>query len=195
MSLKEDNNNETPGSLTNNLQSLDGNRVDFPAQCEILITVEGIKARPSRKDNNMPTTIFLATDSTDPTPIAFSNIGTALDYVRDSHADLNPEGAALMLVAPGGLIPATNKAVKAASGKLRFAAAGADAASVVAAAQSKLDGALQACVLVGVDPNAVAMVGNLRAALILAQESVTSAADAVTFIIAPVELHKRGYTN
>ncbi len=119
------------------------------------------------------TTIFLATDSTDSTPIAFSNIGTALDYVRDSHGDLNPEGAALMLQTADGLVPATNKAVKASYARvLRFEAAGADAASRVAAAQSKLDGALSACALVGVDPANVATVGNLRAAVIAAQEAV-----------------------
>jgi len=140
------------------------------------------------------TTIFLATDSTDSTPIAFSNIGTALDYVRDSHADLNAEGAALMLQTPDGLVPATNKAVKASYARvLRFEAAGADAASRVAAAQSKLDGALSACALVGVDPANVATVGNLRAAVIEAQEAVGTDERAVSFEILATPLHKRGY--
>ncbi len=145
------------------------------------------------KGQTIMTTIFLATDSTDSTPICFSNIGTALDYVRDSHADLNAEGAALMLDSRAGLVPATNKAVKAARGTLRFVATGADAASVVAGIQSKLDGALSACALVGIDPENVATVGNLRAALIDAQANVGAEDDSVSFEIAPRELHKRAH--
>ena len=76
---------------------------------------------------------------------------------------------------------------------LTFTAAGADAASRVAAAQSKLDGALQACVLVGVDPANVATVGNLRHALIEAQSLVDSDDDAVELTIQRMTLHKRGY--
>ena len=57
--------------------------------------------------------IFLAT-AADMT-LAFSNIGSALEYIRDSHGDLNPEGSALMFEGPTGLVPATNKAVKASS--------------------------------------------------------------------------------
>ena len=139
------------------------------------------------------TTIFLATHSTDDTPIAFSNIGTALEYVRDSHGDLNPEGSALMLQSGAGLVPATNKAVKAARGVLRFEAAGADAASQVSAAQSKLDGALSACELVGVDPANVAKVADLATELETAQALVGSPADAATFAIRVTPLHKRGY--
>ena len=145
------------------------------------------------KGQTIMTTIFLATDSTDSTPICFSNIGTALDYVRDSHGDLNAEGAALMLDSRTGLVPATNKAVKAARGTLRFVATGADAASVVAGIQSKLDGALSACALVGIDPENVATVGNLRAALIDAQANVGAEDDSVSFEIAPRELHKRAH--
>ena len=139
------------------------------------------------------TTIFLATDSTDSTPICFSNVGTALDYVRDSHGDLNAEGAALMLETRAGLVPATNKAVKAACGVLRFVATGADAASVVAATQSKLDGALSACALVGIDPANVAKVTALREDLTAAQANVGAEDDAVSFEIAPRELHKRAH--
>jgi len=179
---------------TNSLQTLDSKKVDFSAQYGIIITVEGNTARPSRKDTTM-TTIFLASDSTDSTPIAFSNIGTALEYVRDSHGDLNPEGSALMLQSSAGLVPATNKAVKAARGVLRFEAAGADAASQVAAAQSKLDGALSACELVGVDPANVATVANLQHALLTAQALVGTDDAAASFIIRPVALHKRGYKN
>jgi hypothetical protein len=143
--------------------------------------------RTSRKDTNM-TAIFLAT-AADMT-LAFSNIGSAFTFIQDSHADLNPEGSALML----GAIPATNKAVKASSRRvLSFSAAGADAASQVAAAQSKLDGALSACALVGVDPANVATVGNLRAALSAAQDLVDTDADAVVLTIERLTLHKRGY--
>ena len=139
------------------------------------------------------TVIFLAADSTDSTPICFSNLGSALDYVRDSHADLNAEGAALMLDGRTGLVPATNKAVKAARGTLRFVATGADAASVVAGIQSKLDGALSACALVGIDPENVATVGNLRAGLIEAQANIGAADASVSFEIRPATLHKRAH--
>jgi hypothetical protein len=160
---------------------------DFYAQNVIIKTVEGTKARPSRKDNNM-TLIFLAT-AADMT-LAFSNIGSAFTFIEDSHADLNPEGSALML----GAVPATVKAVKASSRRvLTFSAAGADAASQVAKAQSTLDGALSACALVGVDPANVATVGNLQAALIAAQDLVDTDDAAAVLTIEVMTLHKRGY--
>ena len=140
------------------------------------------------------TSIFLASDSSD--TLAFSNIGTALEFVRDSHGDLNPEGSALMLETRAGLVPATNKAVKASRDRvMRFSAAGADAASVVAGIQSKLDGALSACALVGIDPANVATVGNLRAALLDAQASIGAESASVTLTIETLYLHKRGYKN
>jgi len=140
------------------------------------------------------TQIFLATDSTDSTPIAFSNLGTALDYVRDAHGDLNPEGSVLMLDTASGPVPATNKAVKASMARvLRFSAAGADAASVVAGVQSKLDGALAACRAIGIDPGNVAKVADLATELETAQALVGSTADAATFAIRVTPLHKRGY--
>ena len=145
------------------------------------------------KGQTTMTTIFLATDSTDSTPICFSNIGTALEYVRDSHGDLNAEGAALMLETRSGLVPATNKAVKAARGTLRFVATGADAASVVAGIQSKLDGALSACALVGIDPANVAKVISLREDLTAAQANVGAEDDSVSFEIRPATLHKRAH--
>jgi len=116
--------------------------------------------------------------------------------VQDSHGDLNSEGSALMLESATGLVPATNKAVKDRNftGRtLRFTATDAIGAKLVAAAQSKLDGALQACTLVGVDPSNVAMVANLRDALELAQESASDSnlAEVVTFEIAILPLHKR----
>ena len=100
-----------------------------------------------------------------------------------------------MLDSRTGLVPATNKAVKAARGTLRFVATGADAASVVAGIQSKLDGALSACALVGIDPENVATVGNLRAGLIEAQANIGASDASVSFEIAPRELHKRAHKN
>jgi hypothetical protein len=185
MSMKRDN-NETREIVAG--LSIGRNYArDFSAQNVILITVEGTKARPSRKDTNMAS-IFLAT-AADMT-LAFSNIGSAFTFIEDSHADLNPEGSALML----GAVPATVKAVKASSRRvLTFSAAGADAASQVAKAQSTLDGALSACALVGVDPDNVATVGNLRAALVAAQDLVDTDDEAAVLTIEVMTLHKRGY--
>ena len=134
------------------------------------------------------TMIYLAT-AADMT-LAFSNIGSAFSFIQDSHEDLNPEGSALMLRG----VPATMKAVKASRGDLRFTVSGADAASQVAAAQSKLDGAIAACELVGVDPSNVAKVQELRAAVdsarLLAEDA---SADSVELSITAMVLHKRGY--
>ena len=136
------------------------------------------------------TEIFLAT-AADMT-LAFSNIGSAFTFILDSHADLNPEGSALMLAHNNA--PATVKAVKASNRRtLTFSAAGADAASRVAKAQSTLDGALSACALVGVDPDNVATVGNLRAALVEAQSLVDTDDAAAVLTIERMTLHKRGY--
>ena len=136
------------------------------------------------------TDIFLAT-AADMT-LAFSNIGSALTFIEDSHADLNPEGSALMFAGA----PATSKAVKASCRRvLTFTAAGADAASQVAAAQSKLDGAISACALVGVDPANVSKVAELSAAVESARLLVDAPADAVELTIERLTLHKRGYKN
>ena len=189
MTLTRDDNNKST-KQTNSLQTLDNKKVDFSAQCGIIITVEGMNPASLERTHNM-TTIFLAT-AADMT-LAFSNIGSALTFIEDSHADLNPEGSALMFAGA----PATSKAVKASSRRvLTFTASGADAASQIAAAQSKLDGALQACILVGVDPSNVAMVANLRDALEVAQESASDSnlAEVVTFEIAILPLHKRKHS-
>ena len=142
------------------------------------------------------TNIFLVTNSNDERPVAFSNIGTALEFVRDSHGDLNAEGSALMLETASGLAPATNKAVKErnfTNRVLRFTASDAIGAKLVSDAQSKLDGALQACELVGVDPSNVATVANLRARVIELQGNLdnSEASDVVTFDVAILPLHKR----
>ena len=136
------------------------------------------------------TDIFLAT-AADMT-LAFSNIGSALTFIEDSHADLNPEGSALMFAGA----PATTKAVKASCHRvLTFTAAGADAASQGAAAQSKLDGAIAACALVGVDPANVSKVAELSAAVESARLLVDAPLDAVELTIERLTLHKRGYKN
>jgi hypothetical protein len=154
----------------------------------IIKTVEGNEARVSKGHTNM-TTIYLAT-AADMT-LAFSNIGSAFQFIQDSHADLNPEGSALMLAGA----PATVKAVKASSRRvLDFTVSGADAASQVAAAQSKLDGAIQACELVGIDPTNVAKVAELRDAVDSAQLLAAEAgADSVELSITAMTLNKRGY--
>ena len=66
-------------------------------------------------------------------------------------------------------------------------------ANLVSAAQSKLDGALQACALVGVDPANVATVGNLRARIVELQDNldVSNSDEAVTFALAILPLNKR----
>ena len=134
------------------------------------------------------TSIFLATAGTD--TLAFSSIGPAFQFIKDSHADLCAEGSTLMLDG----VPATTKAVKARSFGWHFSVSGADAASVVAAAQSKLDGAIQACELVGIDPSNVAKVAELREAVEAAQLLAADAsADSVELSITAMTLNKRGY--
>jgi hypothetical protein len=173
---------------------------NLSGQRGILITVEAIKPQHNWIGPNTMATantnIFLVTNSREDSIVAFSNIGTALVFVNDSHGDLNAEGSALMLEAATGLVPATNKAVKERSytGRtLRFSATDALGAKLVSNAQSKLDGALQACILVGVDPSAVAMVGNLRSAVTEAQANLdnSDSDEGITFAIAILPLNKR----
>jgi hypothetical protein len=142
--------------------------------------------------------IFLATNSREEGRTAFSNIGSALDFVRDSHADLSPEGSALMLETATGLVPATNKAVKDrnfANRTLRFSSTNADGAATVAAISSKLDGAIQACVGLGIDPSNVGKVAELRTELEAAQLNLDATEDneAPTFAVAILPVHKRVY--
>ena len=175
--------------LTNSLQTLDKESVDFPGSIRYYINNEGaLMPRPSRKDTQKMATIYLAT-AADMT-LAFSNIGTAFQFIQDSHADLNPEGSALMLNGS----PATMKAVKSSVRRdLDFTASGADAASQVAAAQSKLDGAIAACALVGVDPSNVAKVAELRDAVESARLLAIDEVSSVELSIRAMVLHKRGY--
>tara|TARA_R110002110_G_scaffold6873_3_gene34271 strand:+ start:138 stop:731 length:594 start_codon:yes stop_codon:yes gene_type:complete len=164
---------------------------NLSGQRGILITVEAIKPQHNWIGTNTMangTNIFLVTNSVETNPVAFSNIGSALEFVNDSHADLNPEGAALMLDGK----PASSKVVKAAhSNTLRLTATNADAAATVAKIQSTLDGAIQACMLVGINPSNVAKVAELRENLELAQDNVGSIDNSVDFTISRVVLHKR----
>jgi len=203
MNSDGNNNNQSSRGIDKQFANSRQDGDNISAQCDILITVEAIEPQHNWIGPNTMATantnIFLVTNSIDEGTnaiVAFSNIGSALDFVKDSHGDLNAEGSALMLEAATGLVPATNKAVKDRNftGRtLRFTATDATGAKLVAGAQSKLDGALQACILVGIDPANVAMVANLRDALEVAQESASDSnlAEVVTFEIAILPLHKR----
>ncbi len=135
------------------------------------------------------TTIFTVTDNKTASTLAFSSADAMLAYVRDLHADLSPEGSTLML----GGVPATNKVVKAkfaVSNVGTFTVAG-DGADAVASLQSKLDGAIQACVGLGIDPDNVAKIGELRAELVLAMESVDTDEKGLVIEVRELVLHKR----
>ena len=190
MTMREDDNNNDRAHGAG-LSIGHDNARDFSRVIRYYINNEGATTlRPSRKDTQKManSAIFIAT-AADMT-LAFSSIGPAFTFIQDSHADLNPEGAVLMLHGA----PATASAVKASYRRtLDFTAAGADGASRVAAAQSALDGALQACQLVGVDPNNVSKVAELQVALDDARMLVDAPADAVVLTIERMTLHKRGY--
>ena len=134
-------------------------------------------------------TIFTVTDNKTFSTLAFSSADAMLAYVRDLHADLAPEGSTLML----GGVPATNRAVKASFalrsfGEFTVAGEGADA---VAALQSKLDGAIQACAALGIDPDNVGKVNELRAALGAAIDSVDTDEAGLVIEVRELVLHKR----
>lgn len=134
-------------------------------------------------------TIFTVTDNKTNSILAFSSADAMLAYVRDLHADLAPEGSTLML----GGVPATNKVVKArfaVSNVGQFTVAG-DGADAVAALQSKLDGAIQACVGLGIDPDNVAKVGELRDELAVAMASVATDDKGLVIEVRELVLHKR----
>ena len=134
-------------------------------------------------------TIFTVTDNKTLSTLAFSSADAMLAYVRDLHADLAPEGSTLMLDG----VPATNKVVKArfalrSFGEFTVAGEGADA---VAALQSKLDGAIQACAALGIDPDNVGKVGELREALAVAIDSVDTDDAGLVIEVRELVLHKR----
>ena len=147
----------------------------------------------SRKSN--PTTIWIASDSETSQSVCFSSVGTAFQYIQDSHADLNAEGTALMLETSNGNVPATTKLVKAGRVAMFFRAGSADNAASVGGIQSKLEGAMAACLALGIDPSNVAKVGELRDELAIATKAAASNDDdeGVTFLLYATTLHKRGY--
>lgn len=92
-----------------------------------------------------------------------------------------------------GGVPATNKVVKArfaVSNVGTFTVAG-DGADAVATLQSKLDGAIQACAALGIDPDNVGKVGELRESLALAIESVATDDAGLVIDVRELVLHKR----
>ena len=193
------NNNQSSRGIDKQFANSRQDGDNISAQCDILITVEAIQPQHNWIVPNTMANIFLVTNSIDEGTnaiVAFSNIGSALDFVKDSHGDLNAEGSALMFDnGTNSLVPATIANVKKSYARnLRFVASNADAASVVAGIQSKLKGALQACALVGVDPSNVAKVADLRAELETAQLSIGTMDNATEFTIAVLPLHKRKHT-
>jgi hypothetical protein len=92
-----------------------------------------------------------------------------------------------------GGVPATNKVVKAHfadSNVGTFTVAG-DGADAVATLQSKLNGAIQACVGLGIDPNNVAKVSELRESLEMAKASVATDDEGLIIEVRELILHKR----
>ena len=138
-------NNDTRKGLTNSLQTLDKESVDFPGSIRYYINNEGaLMPRPSRKDTNMANVFIVSSSSS--SDLAFASLGTALQYVRDAHADENPEGSTLMLSTPSGLVPESTGAVRERSAcglraSFRAVADSSDADKV----RSQLAGAVKAC--------------------------------------------------
>ena len=142
----------------------------------------------------MPKSVFIVTDCLNSTPEVFSSIDPALDYVRDLAGDCNPEGSALMVEAhEGAPVPATNRAVKAlyARDGMRFTAGSADNAARITAVQSQLDGAIQACALIGVDPANVGKVQDLSDELMSLRNASADAAGGITITLIARPLHAR----
>jgi len=158
----------------------------------IIRTVEGNKAHVSKGQSNMAT-IFTVSDNRTSDTLAFSSADAMLSYVRDLSEDLSPEGATLML----GGVPASNKVVKAhfadtSRGTFTVAGEGADA---VASIQSKIDGAVKACAALGIDPDNVAKVSELREDLVTAMASVATDDDSLEIEVRELVLHKRRKSN
>ena len=158
----------------------------------IIKTVEGNEARVSKGQTNMAT-IFTVSDNRTSDTLAFSSADAMLAYVRDLSEDLAPEGATLML----GGVPASNKIVKAhfadtSRGTFTVAGEGADA---VAALQSKIHGAVKACAALGIEPDNVAKVGELRRDLAAARAAVVTDDDSLEIEVRELVLHKRRKSN
>lgn len=199
MTLRETSNNQSNRGLDNQFANSRQNGDNFPAQCDILITVEAIELQHNWIGPNIManftanSSIFLVSNTTQPgESTAYSSLQGALEHASNDHGDINAEGSALMLEAASGLVPATIANLKkSCARRMRLVASSQGQADNVVAAQSKLDGALSACALVGVDPDNVATVGNLRAALVRAQEEVVSSDDCAVITIEIKPLYKR----
>ena len=185
-------NNDTRKGLTNSLQTLDKESVDFPGSIRYYINNGGALNAPTvlKGQPNM-TNVFIVSSSSS-SDLAFASLGTALQYVRDAHADENPEGSALMLQTPSGLVPESTGAVRERSaGGLRASfRAGADS-SDADKVRSQLAGAVKACALIGVDPSSVAKVTELREALAALPEGPEALSGTVSYEIKTMPLHKR----
>ena len=72
-----------------------------------------------------------------------------------------------------------------------FDIAAGEGADAVASIQSKIDGAVKACAALGIDPDNVAKVSELRADLVTAMASVSTDDDSLTIEVRELVLHKR----
>ena len=192
MSSTGNTNNDTRKGLTNSLQSFDKESVDFPGSIRYYINNGGALNAPTvlKGQPNM-TNVFIVSSSSS-SDLAFASLGTALQYVRDAHADENPEGSALMLQTPSGLVPESTGAVRDRSAcglwcQFRAVADSSDADKV----RSQLAGAVKACALIGVDPASVAKVQDLSAELMDLRNSSTDAAGGITITLQARPLHAR----
>jgi len=138
--------------------------------------------------------IFIVSASDASSDLAFASLGTALQYVRDAHGDDNAEGAALMLQTPSGLVPESTTVVRTRSDlnlPSHFSAVDADAATRGAKIRSELDGCLKSAAQLGVDPDNVGKIQELRAALETETACIVAEEDAVTYTLKRMRLHKR----
>ena len=192
MSMGNGHNNDTRKGLTNSLQSFDKESVDFPGSIRYYINNEGALNAPTvLKGHYIMANVFIVSSSSS-SDLAFASLGTALQYVRDAHADENPEGSALMLATPSGLVPESTGAVRERSAcglraAFRAVADSSDADKV----RSQLAGAVKACALIGVDPSSVAKVTELREALAALTEGTEALSGTVSYEIKTMALHKR----
>ena len=159
------------------------------------INNEGALIAPTvLKGHSKMANIFIVSASDSSSDLAFASLGTALQYVRDAHGDDNAEGAALMLQTPSGLVPESTTAVRDRADLMlpsRFCAVDSDAAGRGDKIRSELDGCLKSAAQLGVDPDNVGKIQELRAALEAETACIVAEEDAVTYTLEPMRLHKR----
>ena len=114
MSLREDNKSQTDRGIDNQFANSRQNGDNFPAQCDILITVEAIELQHNWIGPNIManftanSSIFLVSNTTQPgDSTAYSSLQGALEHASNDHGDINADGSALMLEAASGLVPDT----------------------------------------------------------------------------------------